>query len=186
MPTFTPKRPASRLDQAKKCVNPVLKAHQLPKRSKRAQKPLKNQLRRVSNMPAHKGSKVLGTLRGGPSAKGGTAPVARKTGTYGPRTTDPKMVGKPTLSNTNNDPNNTYTRAMGTPKPKPKPKTPPVISAAERAAIANRDPARARAAMRAVAREGTTSAAGGRSAKPVQVTRTTTNMKPTPPAKKKK
>jgi hypothetical protein len=57
---------------------------------------------------------------------------------------------------------------------------------AEAAAIANRDPARARRAMQAVAREGTTSAAGGRAAaKPVQVTRTTVNMKPTPAKKKK-
>ena len=135
-------------------------------------------------MPAYKGTKVLGTLRGGVSSKGGTAPVAGKTGTQGPRTTDPKMVGKPTLSNKNNDPNNTYIRAMGTPKSKPK--APQAISAAERAAIANRDPARARRAMQAVAREGTTSAAGGRAAaKPVQVTRTTVNMKPTPAKKKK-
>jgi hypothetical protein len=133
-------------------------------------------------MPAYKGTKVLGTLRGGVSSKGGTAPVAGKTGTQGPRTTDPKMVGKPTLSNKNNDPNNTYTRAMASPKPKAS----QVVSAAERAAIANRDPARARRAMQAVAREGTTSAAGGRAAaKPVQVTRTTVNMKPTPAKKKK-
>jgi hypothetical protein len=46
--------------------------------------------------------------------------------------------------------------------------------------------------MEAVAREGTTSAAGGRAPmkmpkpvqKPVQVTRTTVNMKPTPAKKK--
>jgi len=60
---------------------------------------------------------------------------------------------------------------------------------AEKAAIANRDPARARAAMKAVAREGTTSPAGGRAAvkmpKPVQVIRTTTMMKPSPATKKK-
>lgn len=60
--------------------------------------------------------------------------------------------------------------------------------AAEKAAIANRDPARARRAMESVAREGTTSAAGGRSAvkmpKPVQVIRTTVSMKPTPAKKK--
>jgi hypothetical protein len=60
--------------------------------------------------------------------------------------------------------------------------------AAERAAIANRDPARARRAMEAVAREGTTSAAGGRAPvkmpKPVQVIRTTVSMKPTPAKKK--
>jgi len=65
---------------------------------------------------------------------------------------------------------------------------------AEKAAIANRDPARARRAMESVAREGTTSAAGGRAAvkmpaktpapKPVQVIRTTTMMKPTPTKKK--
>ena len=59
---------------------------------------------------------------------------------------------------------------------------------AEKAAIANRDPARARRAMESVAREGTTSAAGGRAAvkmpKPVQVTRTTVMMKPTPTKKK--
>jgi len=53
--------------------------------------------------------------------------------------------------------------------------------AAERAAIANRDPARARAAMKAVAREGTTRGAEMvKTAKPVQVIRTTVSMKPTP------
>ena len=67
-------------------------------------------------MPAFKGTKILGTLRGGVSPKGGTAPVAGKTGTQGARTTDPKMVGKPTLSNKNNNPNNTYIRAMGSAK----------------------------------------------------------------------
>jgi len=66
---------------------------------------------------------------------------------------------------------------------------------AEKAAIANRDPARKAAAMKILAREGTTSAAGGRAPvkmpaktpapKPVQVTRTTTNMKPTPMGKKR-
>ena len=60
---------------------------------------------------------------------------------------------------------------------------------AEKAAEDNRDPARARAAMARLAREGTTSASGGRSAvkmpKPVQVTRTTVNMKPTPTGKKR-
>jgi hypothetical protein len=60
---------------------------------------------------------------------------------------------------------------------------------AEAAAIANRDPARARRAMQAVAREGTTSAAGGRAAtkmpaKP-QVISNTVRMKPTPMGKKK-
>ena len=133
-------------------------------------------------MPAYKGTKVLGTLRGGVHPKK-TAPVAGKTGTQGARTTDPKMVGKPTMSNKNKDPNNTYTRAMASPKPK----APPVVSAAERAAIANRDPARARAAMKAVAREGTTSAAGGRPApaKPQKAISLTVRMKPTPSGKKK-
>ena len=57
--------------------------------------------------------------------------------------------------------------------------------AAERAAIANRDPARARAAMKAVAREGTTRPPEKmKTAKPVQVIRTTVNMKPTPAKKK--
>jgi hypothetical protein len=52
---------------------------------------------------------------------------------------------------------------------------------AEKAAIANRDPARARAAMKAVAREGTTRGAEMvKPAKPVQVIRTTVSMKPTP------
>jgi len=59
----------------------------------------------------------------------------------------------------------------------------------EAAAIASRDPARARAAMQAVAREGTTNPSGGRPAvkmpKPVQVIRTTVSMKPTPAAKKR-
>ena len=66
---------------------------------------------------------------------------------------------------------------------------------AEKAAIANRDPARKAAAMKILAREGTTSAAGGRAPvkmpaktpapKPVQVIRTTTMMKPTPMGKKR-
>jgi hypothetical protein len=58
---------------------------------------------------------------------------------------------------------------------------------AEAAAIANRDPARARAAMKAVAREGTTSAAGGRPApvKPQKAISLTVRMKPTPMGKKK-
>lgn len=61
----------------------------------------------------------------------------------------------------------------------------------EKAAIANRDPARARAAMQAVAREGTTRGAPMKMAKPTampkapQVIRTTTMMKPTPSTKKK-
>ena len=59
----------------------------------------------------------------------------------------------------------------------------------EKAAIANRDPARKAAAERLLAREGTTSKAGGRPAvkmpaKP-QIIRTTTMMKPTPMGKKK-
>lgn len=66
--------------------------------------------------------------------------------------------------------------------------------ASEKAAIANRDPARKAAAMKILAQEGTTNPSGGRSAvkmpakiaapKPVQVTRTTVNMKPTPTKKK--
>jgi hypothetical protein len=63
----------------------------------------------------------------------------------------------------------------------------------EKAAIANRDPARKAAAMKIMAREGTTNPSGGRPAvkmpkpvqKPVQVTRTTTAYKPTPMGKKK-
>jgi len=95
---------------------------------------------------------------------------------------------------------------------------------AEAAAKANQDPARARRAMEIMAREGTTSAAGGRpvakpaapkpvtpkpvapkpvapkpvaptpkvapktmrAPKPVQVTRTTVNMKTTPPTTKRR
>jgi hypothetical protein len=58
---------------------------------------------------------------------------------------------------------------------------------AEAAAIANRDPARARAAMKAVAREGTTSPTGGRPApvKPQKAISLTVRMKPTPMGKKK-
>jgi len=66
---------------------------------------------------------------------------------------------------------------------------------AEKAAMANRDPARKAAAMKILAREGTTSAAGGRAPvkmpaktpapKAPQVIRTTTMMKPTPTGKKK-
>jgi hypothetical protein len=59
----------------------------------------------------------------------------------------------------------------------------------EKAAIANRDPARKAAAMKILAREGTTSASGGRAAvkmpKAPQVIRTTTMMKPTPTTKRK-
>ena len=58
--------------------------------------------------------------------------------------------------------------------------------ALEKAAIANRDPARARAAMERVAKEGTTRRPEPvKSAKPVQVIRTTVMLKPTPMAKKK-
>jgi hypothetical protein len=76
---------------------------------------------------------------------------------------------------------------------------------AEAAAKANQDPARARRAMEIMAREGTTNAGGGRPAapkpaapkpmaapkpvapkpKPVQVTRTTVNMKSSPATKKR-
>ena len=59
---------------------------------------------------------------------------------------------------------------------------------AEKAAMANRDPARARRAMESGAREGTTSAscvlASVKIQKHVQVTRTTVMMKPTPTKKK--
>ena len=65
---------------------------------------------------------------------------------------------------------------------------------AEKAAIANRDPARKAAAMKIMEREGTTSAAGGRPAakmpaktampKAPQVSRTTVMFKPTPTKKK--
>jgi hypothetical protein len=60
----------------------------------------------------------------------------------------------------------------------------------EKAAIANRDPARKAAAMKIMAREGTTSAAGGRPTaktampKAPQVIRTTVMFKPTPTKKK--
>jgi hypothetical protein len=67
--------------------------------------------------------------------------------------------------------------------------------ASERAAIANRDPARKIQAEKITKQEGTTNPGGGRAAvkmpaktpapKPVQVTRTTVNMKPTPTAKKR-
>jgi hypothetical protein len=66
--------------------------------------------------------------------------------------------------------------------------------ASERAAIANRDPARKEAAKKILEREGTTSPAGGRAVKmpakvampkPVQMIRTTVNMKSTPMGKKR-
>lgn len=60
-------------------------------------------------MPAYKGTKVLGTLSGGVHRKG-TAPVAGMYGAYGPRTTDKKMINKPTL--TKKDKNDTYARAL--------------------------------------------------------------------------
>ena len=84
-------------------------------------------------------------------------------------------------------PANKYTRSLYKPG----------TVASEKAAIANRDPARKAAAEKLMAREGTTSAAGGRAvkmpakapavkmpAKP-QIIRTTTNMKPTPMGKKR-
>ena len=65
----------------------------------------------------------------------------------------------------------------------------------EKAAIANRDPARKAAAELITAREGTTNPGGGRAPvkmpakmaapKPVQVTRLTTNMKSSPTTKRK-
>lgn len=66
----------------------------------------------------------------------------------------------------------------------------------EKAAIANRDPARKAAAMKILAREGSTTPSGGRAVKmpaktampksPKQpVTRTTTAYRPTPMGKKK-
>jgi len=66
--------------------------------------------------------------------------------------------------------------------------------ASERAAIANRDPARKAAAEKLLAREGTTSPAGGRAVKmpakvaapkAPQIIRTTVNMKSTPMGKKR-
>jgi hypothetical protein len=66
--------------------------------------------------------------------------------------------------------------------------------ASERAAIANRDPARKAAAAKITAREGTTSPAGGRAVKmpakvampkAPQIIRTTVNMKSTPMGKKR-
>jgi hypothetical protein len=85
-------------------------------------------------------------------------------------------------------PANKYTRALykvGTVK-------------AEKAAIANRDPARKKAAEKIMKREGTTSPSGARPAvkmpaktpapkmsKPVQVIRTTQMYKPTPSSKKR-
>lgn len=86
-------------------------------------------------MPAYKGTKVLGTLKGGFHPKG-TAPVAGMTGTRGPRTTDPKMVGKRTMGRATGDDidprNNSYVRAMTSSKP-------PQPTAAERAASRKQD-----------------------------------------------
>jgi hypothetical protein len=65
---------------------------------------------------------------------------------------------------------------------------------AEKAAIANRDPARKAAAMKILAREGTTSPAGGRAVKmpakpapvkPQKVISMTTSMKSSPMGKKR-
>ena len=66
---------------------------------------------------------------------------------------------------------------------------------AEKAAIANNDPARKAAAAKITAQEGTTNPSGGRSAvkmpakiaapKPVQVIRTTVSMKSSPATKKR-
>lgn len=64
-------------------------------------------------MPAFKGTKVLGTLQGGFHPKG-TAPIAGKTGAYGPRTTDPDMVSKPSMGSDGEG----YVRAMRSEKPK--------------------------------------------------------------------
>ena len=82
-------------------------------------------------------------------------------------------------------PANKYTRALY--------KTGTVAS--EKAAIANRDPARKAAADKITRQEGSTSPAGGRAVKmpakvsmpkPVQVTRTAVNMKSTPMTTKRK
>ena len=81
-------------------------------------------------------------------------------------------------------PANKYTRSLYKPG----------TVAAERAAIANRDPARKAAAEKITREEGTTSPAGGRAVKmpakpaapkPVQMIRTTVNMKSTPMGKKR-
>ena len=58
-------------------------------------------------MPAYKGTKVLGTLKGGFHPKG-TAPIAGEYGAYGPRTTDPNMVNKPSMGSDKE----TYIRAV--------------------------------------------------------------------------
>ena len=66
--------------------------------------------------------------------------------------------------------------------------------ASERAAIANRDPARKAAAEKIMREEGSTNPSGGRAVKmpakvaapkPVQMIRTTVNMKSTPMGKKR-
>ena len=81
-------------------------------------------------------------------------------------------------------PANKYTRALY--------KTGTVAS--ERAAIANRDPARKAAAEKIMREEGSTNPSGGRAVKmpakvampkPVQMIRTTVNMKSTPMGKKR-
>lgn len=61
-------------------------------------------------MPAYKGTKILGSLQDRVGAK--AAPVAGLNGTQGASTTDKNMVGKPTMSNKDGDPNNTYNKAM--------------------------------------------------------------------------
>jgi len=81
-------------------------------------------------------------------------------------------------------PANKYTRSLYKPG----------TVASEKAAIANRDPARKAAADKITAREGTTNPGGGRAVKmpakptapkPVQMIRTTVNMKSTPMGKKR-
>lgn len=61
MPTFTPRKSGLLLDQAKKCVNRALRAHQQPKRLKKAPKPLKNQPKRVSK--CHQVKKIFTALK---------------------------------------------------------------------------------------------------------------------------
>lgn len=60
-------------------------------------------------MPAYKGSRVLGTMRGGAHAYG-TAPAGGATGTQGPRTTDRRNVGRRPLGS--DDPDEGYVRAL--------------------------------------------------------------------------
>jgi hypothetical protein len=81
-------------------------------------------------------------------------------------------------------PANKYTRSLYKPG----------TVASEKAAIANRDPARKAAAEKITREEGTTNLGGGRAVKmpakvampkPVQMIRTTVNMKSTPMGKKR-